>query len=116
MAIAGLGQFDSSVGGTSQYYGTAGQQSKGFTIGAGLGAKDSTLHASSQYYGTSGSPAQQQTTFFAGFDITTWAGMTWMKTVYLMTREYWSAISGPFRGQLYPYSGNARGAGQQFPF
>jgi hypothetical protein len=48
----------------------------------------------------------------------TYLGLTWMKNVYILTRDYWDiSLSSPYVGQLWPVP-NTGGAqsGQTFPF
>ena len=44
-------------------------------------------------------------------------GISFMKNVLVMTREYWDVgLSNPYTGQLYPPGGSVGGPGQVFPF
>ncbi len=50
--------------------------------------------------------------FFGGY-----VGLTWMKNVFMMTRDFWdSSLGTPYSGQLYPTGGNSGGPGQVYPF
>lgn len=124
--FAGLGSKDSSGGTLSQYYG-GNNPDNGTMVAGGMGLRDSASHSPSQYYGTSGSPQQLQPTFNAqAFGGTVGAftavpvssafnGLTWMRVVYTLVKEYWDSIS-PYRGQLFPSGNNTKGPGQAFPY
>jgi hypothetical protein len=44
-------------------------------------------------------------------------GMTWMKNVVTMTRDFWDKSLGtPYSGQLFPHGGNSPSPGQVFPY
>jgi hypothetical protein len=47
----------------------------------------------------------------------TYQGLTFMKNVFAMTRDYWdTSLSTPYKGQLFPTGGNSGGPGQVFPY
>lgn len=44
-------------------------------------------------------------------------GLTWMKNVVVMSRDYWDISLGtPYSGQLFPHGGNSPSPGQVFPY
>ena len=46
-----------------------------------------------------------------------YTGLTFMKNVFVLPRDYWDkALSTPYSGQLFPTGGNSGGPGQVFPF
>ena len=54
---------------------------------------------------------------FAGGFAGGYVGITWMKNVFVLTRDYWNLSLGtPYSGQLFPHGGNAPGPGQVFPY
>jgi hypothetical protein len=49
--------------------------------------------------------------------IGTYLGLTWMKNVWVITRDFWDkSLSTPYSGQLYPTGGNNPGPGQVYPY
>lgn len=44
-------------------------------------------------------------------------GATFMKNVFILTRDYWTiSLSSPYVGQIFPTGGNSGGPGQVYPF
>lgn len=44
-------------------------------------------------------------------------GLTFMKNVLVLTRDFWAPSQGtPYSGQIFPTGGNSGGPGQVFPF
>jgi hypothetical protein len=45
------------------------------------------------------------------------SGITWAKTVFILTRDVWAIQqTTPYSGQLFPTGGNSGGPGEVYPF
>jgi hypothetical protein len=46
-----------------------------------------------------------------------YTGMTFMKNVFVLTRDFWdSGLSTPYSGQIFPTGGNSGGPGSVYPY